>query len=155
MADQGAIGLGVITGEPSAQGTMMSLWTGIVDTGFPDAFLADAVRNDASGNPGAPSQSHPRPGIFKDILWKVRTGKRTFRIDCRHEGDSPLPRIILKSNPALGIPADIIATVPSGTDWVTVRIEVAVYGTGLIHIWRERRSTNLLLMTLWDNIKVA
>jgi len=155
VADQGAIGLGLLLAEGTGQGTMMSLWTGMVDTGHPDGFQADATRNDASGNPAAPSQSQPRPGTLKDIIWKVRTGARKLSIDCNYGGGNPAPRLIIKANPALGVPADVIKAAPALSGWVTVSIEVAVYATGVLWVWRERTDRRLAVSHLWDNIRVT
>lgn len=155
MADVGAIGGNGLQTEGTLLGTQMGIFCGVHVGGEMSPLLLDATRNDTSGNPTASSQSHPRPGIFKDIWWKVRAGQRKFSIDCNYGGGTPRPRIILKANPALGIPADLISTAPAGAGWVTILLTVTVYATGVLSVWRERTDTNLAVTYLWDHIQTG
>lgn len=132
--------------RPSAAPALLCL----VQLGSWGPLLLSVARDNTQGNPTAPSQSHPRPGILKDIWWPVAVGARTFSIDVKYTGTAP--RIVVKQDPVLGIPADVIATADAGSGWVTIAYSFTAAAAGVVRIWRERVDSDPTHTLNWDNI---
>ena len=127
----------------------------VIHLGSVSELVAFAVRDATQGNPTAPSQLQARQGILKDIFWRVEAGPRTFAIDCLYGGGALKPRIRLRSNHALGVVEELIASAPNGAGWVTLTLNVTVSADGVLHIWRERVDPDLSMPLYWDNIVVS
>jgi hypothetical protein len=121
--------------------------------GAQSPLLMGAAQDTTQGNPTQPSQSHPRPGIFKDIFWRVTAGSRTFSIDVLYTGTAPC--IIVKRNPAVGLQEDVTVTAGAGPGWVTISQSFTATATGVVAVWRQRTDSDLTHVLNWDNVRTT
>jgi hypothetical protein len=122
-------------------------------------------RDDLVGTPLPPSQKQAAKSILKGIRWPVTAGAHSFSIDCKYTPNTtPRPRIILRANSAVGIPADIVVDAPAGTGWVTLTANITALASGVVEIWREFPQFNPLnsgdmirppAYANWDHIVVT
>jgi hypothetical protein len=110
----------------------------------------------AQGSPSSPALEMLYPGMFR-FRWVVRPGQRTVSIRVKQPFNiTPRPTLTLKSNASIGIPADIVATAGSSTDWITIGPITATVTT-LGVVWVEMRNNLLNAYTpcYWDHIVVT
>jgi hypothetical protein len=154
MADLGSIATqgarsAPLTGRLSAAPAVLCL----LQLGTRGPLLLGAGRDDTQGQTTAPSQSHPRPGILKDVFWPVSAGMRSFSIDCKSTGGAP--RLRVQAAPDLGIASEQIVTAVAGSGWQTLTFTFTALAAGVIWMWRERTDADLSHQLWWDNIIVA
>lgn len=116
-------------------------------------LCVDAAKDTSQGNPTQPSQSHPRPGILKDIWWRVQAGSRTLSIDAKYSGSAP--QIMVRRNPAVGLQEDVTISAPGGGGWETLTYTFTATATGVISIWRVRTDPDLTHALNWDHVVIS
>lgn len=85
-----------------------------------DRLSSYAQRDDAVGFSAPPSIYYPRGGFLR-IRLAVSAGLRSVTIKAKQPATGiPRPTARILANPAIGVNADVSATAPSGTDWVTL-----------------------------------
>lgn len=120
-----------------------------------EELAAFAVRDDTDGSPTPPSQKQQRVGLLRGVFVPCEGGVRVaISIDCKYTPQgAPVPRIILKANPSVGLPDDIASDVPDGTGWVTVETTPFVpTADGVVEVWREQRQPGSVC---WDRLVVS
>ena len=96
-------GVRTLSGEPSA-----------------DFLALDAGRDDTEGSASAPSLYLPRGGVIS-LRIPIAAGGRTLTIKAKQPSTTLLrPSVRLLRNAAIGLNADVSASAPAGSDWVTI-----------------------------------
>lgn len=85
-----------------------------------DRLSVEARRDDTVGFSAPPSIYYPRGGFMR-IRLAVSAGLRSVTIKAKQPATGiPRPTAKILANPSIGVNADVSATAPSGTDWVTI-----------------------------------
>ena len=154
MADLGVVGRNGLTttGDGNALDTGFGHYRSVV-IGTQELWAASG--KDSDGDPG-PSQKQGRLSILKDIWWPVAAGTRTIKISVKYSPATPVPKLIIKANPAIGVNADVVGTAPAGTQFVTIGpLVVTPTSDGVLQVWREWRGRDMAGFAKWDNIAVT
>jgi hypothetical protein len=79
------------------------------------------LRNNTEGNPAPPCLEIAQPGMWR-FKWSIKIGQRRISVRTKQVAYYPnqRPSIVIKANPDIGIPSDIIVTADVSTDWVTI-----------------------------------
>ena len=155
MADLGAVGYIVPTGPEILTPRGSIGFTGAE----PPSFMSDWFeRDDSDGFPAAPCMKQLRRGILRPPVaptWPVDPGTRTLRIWCKHSGHTPLPRVIVRPNPAIGVAAQAEAVATASTDWQELVVSVAPTIKGALEIHLEVRAVEMSAWAKWDNVSAS
>lgn len=115
---------------------LRALWLGM------QYHALGAGRSDSLGNPSAPSLRMDRRGRFP-IRWPVRSGTRTFAIQCKMTRDPGIaasrPRIIIRANPDIGVNADVTTVASTGTGWQALVAQASPTSNGVLEVILEHR----------------
>lgn len=72
------------------------------------------------GNPAQPSIRMDASGKWR-FRWALTIGSHMISVNVLHAiNQNPRPSIVIKANPAIGIPSDIETFAPASTGWVTI-----------------------------------
>jgi len=106
-----------------------------VDAGYGQTLRAGSGISQAFGNP-APSLALGCGSQPMDFRIPVSTGTRIVKVDFLQPGLVTLarPRMIIRANPQIGIPADTYVDGAAGSSWNTVSITLAITQSGGIHV---------------------
>ena len=140
---------GLLSAPAVASSAVVTIACALQIGAFP-ALLIGTAQDTTQGSPSQPSQSQPRPGIQKDIVWRVTAGARTIAIDAKYSGTAP--RITLKRNPAVGLQEDVVVVAGGGGGWTTISSSFTATGTGVVQVWRQRTDSDLSHVCNWDNL---
>lgn len=112
-----------------------------------------ASRDDTVGSTAAPSLKMTRLGVFTFELF-VKAGDRTVKAKVRQTMPaSPQPQLRVRANPGLGIAADVVATAPAGTDWVTVGpAEFTASADGIVTVELWCLAPGTAVECWWDDV---
>jgi hypothetical protein len=102
-------------------------------------------RDDAEGSPSSPCLRIDTPNFWR-FRWGVTAGTRTISISAKQVSNvaGKRPSLIIKANPDIGIAADVAASAPLSTDWVTIGpISVAPTRAGVlwVELWNDDTDT--------------
>ena len=155
MADLGAVGFILRSFPQPATPRGPVVFTG-------GALLAPGSdwfeRDDSDGIPAAPCLRQLRRGVLRPPVapsWPVDPGTRTLRIWCKHSGHTPLPRVIVRPNPAIGVSAQAEAVATASTDWQELVVAVAPTIKGALEIHLEVRAVEMSAFAKWDNVSAS
>lgn len=88
------------------------------------------------GSPAAPTLWMDAFGVWR-FKWVLEPGAHTLQVNVLQAANmSPRPTMVIKSNPSIGLNADVSATAPSGAGW-TVIAAPTVTATALGATWVE------------------
>jgi hypothetical protein len=83
-------------------------------------LMVDEARDDMEGSGGPPCVVFEKPGRYR-FRWPVDPGERTITVDCKYAPDAaPRPTLRIRANTEIGVNADLVATAPAGSGWVTI-----------------------------------
>jgi hypothetical protein len=108
-------------------------------------------RADDDGVPG-PALEIRHVGAFR-ILWPVKAGQRSFSVWCRHSGRTPLPRVRVAAEPALGVEQEIVAEASDTDDWHRIELSVEPTDDGVLEVYLEVRAP--ASWARWDRVEVS
>lgn len=164
MADLGAIGrrgaesAGMVIGQTGpgyVRGTRVpaDFYFGAMATGGVTPVFVQG-KDASQGNP-APSQRQGRPGVLKTLVLVAGPGARSIKADCKLQAtDTPLPQLIVKANPEVGLMADVVVTAASSLAWQTLTANFTATAAGVVQVWRSKRHLGEDNAVWWDNFPV-
>ncbi|MGV0949063.1 MAG: hypothetical protein ACOYB3_00015 [Azonexus sp.] len=121
------------------------------------AMTSGAVKSSTVGNSSAPSLYMDRISEFS-IRWAVKGGvANTFSVYAKQAVAGTLrPRVTAKANAAIGVAADVSATLASGTGWMQIGpVSVTPSSDGVLIVLLENRSDASDADCYWDDITVT
>jgi len=89
--------------------------------------------------------------------WTVKAGARTISVDVKQPlNQSPRPKLTIAANPALGINADVSASAPDGTDWVTIGpVSISPTADGAVWVYLSNELVGVCSPCWFDKIAVT
>ena len=115
-----------------------------------------AGRDDSVGGAAAPSFKMTGYGKWAFAM-HARAGARTVSAMVRQTlPESPRPQLRVLASPSLGLNADVVATAPAGTGWVTVgpaAFSVTTAGMIWVELWCLAHGTAVACW--WDDIEAT
>jgi hypothetical protein len=105
------------------------------DSTFGRNLICGISQDITEGNPSAPSLNISQNAMWR-FKWVVNSGARTISIKCKQAINLlPRPTMTVKSNPTIGINADLIAAAGSSNDWVTIGpISFTAFSKGIVYV---------------------
>lgn len=145
----GSGGLGVVKSEAAVVGYLRGICIGGMtsiegEAPFGRHLQVGVLRSNAEGSPATPSLLLCQPGQWR-FRWAVHAGARSISVLAKQGANvAPHPSMIVKSNPAIGVNADVSASSPGGTGWQTIGpISVSPSSDGAlwVELWNNDKGT--------------
>jgi len=135
-------GLGVIGAMRTIN--LDGLGADLSDGNFGRHLQIGANRDNVEGSPGSPSLRLDIPGFWR-FRWAVSVGTHTIQVDTKQViNASPRPTLVIIANPDVGLMANVTATAPSGTGWVTIG-PASFNATAVGAVWVELHNNYVAL----------
>jgi hypothetical protein len=100
-------------------------------------YVFGMSKDTTEGSPGAPCIRMQYPSMFR-FRWVVKPGQRRIAIRAKQAkiySTIQRPSLIVKANPSVGIPSDIVAYAPDSSDWVLIGPTIfTATGTGMVFV---------------------
>ena len=103
-------------------------------------------------------------GQYREYLWPVYAGTRTFSIAVKHPGTAPYPTLTLMDEPQMGVTRQQLTATSHG-DWQTLTLTVTVAKTGVLRVRTQVYAPTfggpgvnpdwLRCWAAWDNIALT
>lgn len=116
---------------------------GLMNIGGLQYLTFGAGKDSVVGNPTAPSLALKYASTYR-FRWVLHTGVNILYVNCLQAINlMPRPTVTAKANPDIGINADVSATAPSGTGWVTIGpVSVTASAAGAVYVWLTSNTTS-------------
>jgi len=120
-----------------------------------ERMIRDAGQDATEGNP-QPSFYLPVQEAFR-FRWTVKAGVRTISVDVKQPlNQSPRPNLTIAANPALGIDADVSASAPDSTDWVSIgRLSISPTADGAVWVHLANELPGICAPCWFDKVLVT
>ena len=149
-------------GEQCVVGALQGISLGAPSSGLGDntysRHLQTGVREEFNdGYPSPPCLALDYPGFWR-FRWQVIPGSQTLSCYAKQVSNVTglRPTMVVKANPAIGFPADVVTAAGSSTGWIKVGPMTAVVSApGVLWVELHNNDTNTFQSTAYfDNIGV-
>jgi len=134
----------------STKGILLAYDTTLDGIGsFGRGLQVGVTKSISDGSPSAPCLSLDMPGMWR-FRWVVQSGTRTVSVRTKQNSTgSCRPSLTVKSNPRIGLTADVSGSASDAPGWVTIG-PVSFVSTGTGDVWVELRNNCEDVLTMTD-----